>query len=379
MAKSISFDNLRKEYRTKDQTFVAVNDVSATIPEGSFTTIVGPSGSGKTTMLRMIAGLEEITSGSVYFGDHDVSDVAPQERNISMVFQNIALFPHMTVAENISYGLKVQGVSKAERTERASEAAELLQILDHLDKKPAELSGGQQQRVALGAGFVTDPDVLLFDEPMSNLDAKLKAELRVEIQRLHREMDATMVYVTHDQTEAMTMSDHVMVLRDGDIEQFDPPSTLFSYPRTEYVAQFIGTPSTNVFTYDVDRSGDDVQLVGQGSMVTVPTSLLGDNIGDSVRIGVRPQHLSLNGGEFSLSLTVDVVELLGIESVVHARTDAGTRVDVVSNEDGVAKLSAGERVNVGFDREHLFLFDKNGETVLFGDRSDPPKPDVNSG
>lgn len=212
MAKSITLDGVTKEYGS----IVAVDNVSLTIPEGDFVTLVGPSGSGKTTLLRMIAGLETLTSGRIIFGDEDLTDSSPQDRPLSMVFQNIALYPHMSCRENIGYGLKIHGVPAEERNERIEKAAKSLQIGDQLDKAPSELSGGQQQRVALGRAFVEDPEVLLLDEPMSDLDAKLKEELRVEFQRLHRELDATFVYVTHDQNEAMTMSDKIAVMKGGD-------------------------------------------------------------------------------------------------------------------------------------------------------------------
>ncbi|WP_458208163.1 ABC transporter ATP-binding protein [Haladaptatus sp. NG-SE-30] len=382
MAKPIHLRGVRKEFRTLGTTHVAVDDISLDIPAGSFTTIVGPSGCGKTTMLRMIAGLETPTSGRVSFGETDVTDLPPQRRNVAMVFQSIALYPHMTVRENIGYGLKIRGVPKDQRDSRIEEAAETLQITEQLEKKPAELSGGQQQRVALGGSFVQNPDVLLLDEPMSDLDAKLKSELRVEVQRLHQELDATVVYVTHDQTEAMTMSDYVVLLNDGRIEQFDPPETLFHKPVSEYVARFIGTPSTNVIDCTVTREGESVTLVGHGLSVPFPDDALADRGGENVKLGVRPQYLSPVGGEraggsqtsdsergssgreHELTVVVEVVEPLGTESVVHARTEDGTRIDVVS--DTVAGIEPGDRLTVGFDRRHTFVFDGSGKTILFG-------------
>ncbi|CQR52859.1 ABC transporter ATP-binding protein [Haloferax massiliensis] len=364
MATSIHLDTVRKEFRTLGNTHVAVDDLSLDIPEGSFTTFVGPSGCGKTTTLRMLAGLETPTSGTVSFGDEDVTDLPPQERNVSMVFQSIALYPHMSVRENIGYGLKIHGVPKAERDERIDEAAEVLQIEAQLEKMPAELSGGQQQRVALGGAFVQDPDVLLLDEPMSDLDAKLKSDLRVEIQRLHQELDTTVVYVTHDQTEAMTMSDQVVLLRDGELAQVDPPKRLFDYPNSEYVAQFIGMPSTNVVDCAVEANDGGTALVGPGFELSLPAGVDAPTAG-RVRLGIRPQYLDVGSeGACRLSVDVEVVETLGTESVVHGRLEDGTSFDVVS--DAVDDAVAGDRLDVSFDLADAFVFGEDGETILFG-------------
>ncbi|WP_129116943.1 ABC transporter ATP-binding protein [Halegenticoccus tardaugens] len=365
MSTSIHLENLRKEFRTLGNTHVAVDDLTLDVPDGSFTTFVGPSGCGKTTTLRMLAGLETPTAGRIAFGDRDVTDLPPQRRNVAMVFQSIALYPHMTVRANIGYGLKVRGVPKSERDARIEEAAETLQITEQLEKMPAELSGGQQQRVALGGAFVQDPDVLLLDEPMSDLDAKLKSELRVEIQRLHQELETTIVYVTHDQTEAMTMSDQVVLLREGELAQADPPRRLFDRPRSEYVARFIGTPSTNVLDCRVERSGSTATVAGHGFRIPLPADALPASVGDAVRLGIRPQFLAVDAGEHRFEVTVEVVEPIGIESVVHGRTDDGTRIDVVAT--GLDALRPGDRIAVGFDRENAFVFDADGESAVFGD------------
>lgn len=361
MAKAIQLDSVRKEYRTVGTTHVAVDDLTLDIPTGSFTTLVGPSGCGKTTTLRMLAGLETPTAGRIRFGEADVTDLPPQQRNAAMVFQSIALYPHMTVRENIGYGPKVRGVPKTERDERIEEAATTLQITEQLEKMPSELSGGQQQRVALGGAFVQNPDVLLLDEPMSDLDAKLKADLRVEIQRLYQELDTTVVYVTHDQTEAMTMSDQVVLLNEGELAQVDPPQTLFDRPQSEYVARFIGTPSTNVFSCEIERD-DGTTIVGPGFRVPVPDTVLTEQ--DAIRLGIRPQYLQLERGEHHLPLTVEVIEPLGTESVIHGTAADGTRVDLVSAN--TATLDPGTEITVGFDREELFVFETTGETALFG-------------
>ena len=367
MARTITLDDVTKEFRTGSTTHLAVDDVSLEIPAGSFATFVGPSGCGKTTTLRMIAGLETPTSGRIQFGDTDVTDLPPQRRNVAMVFQSIALYPHMSVRENIGYGLKIRGIGQAERNERIEEAAETLRIGDQLDKMPSELSGGQQQRVALGGAFVQNPDVLLLDEPMSDLDAKLKAELRVEVQRLHQEMDATVVYVTHDQTEAMTMSDYVVLLEDGRLAQFAPPMELFDRPRSSYVASFIGTPATNMLDCTIESAGDGDEPVVAGHGFRVPVgATLADRVGESVTLGIRPQYLHPDRGAHELEVTVEVVEPLGTEAVIHGRAATGDRLDVVTSSDAVERFTPGETFRAGFDRDDVFLFDSTGETLLFG-------------
>ncbi len=354
MATEIRLDDLRKEFGD----VVAVEDVNVTFAAGDFVSLVGPSGCGKTTTLRMIAGLETPTAGSIRFDGEDVTDTPPQERPISMVFQNTALYPHMTCRENIGYGLKVRGVPRDERDRRIEEAADILQIPAQLEKMPAELSGGQQQRVALGRAFVEDPDVLLLDEPMSDLDAKLKEELRVEIQRLHRELDATMVYVTHDQNEAMTMSDRIALMQEGRIAQYDAPETLFDRPVSEYAATFIGTPTTNVLGYDVENG----EAVRGANRFRLPGEL---SVGPRVRVGVRPRALSIGGGDVAFDITVDVIEPLGHEYVVHAtEADGNARVDLVVED--ASGLAPGDVVTVGADVESLYFFDTDGRAVAFG-------------
>jgi multiple sugar transport system ATP-binding protein len=365
MARSIRLDDVRKEYHTAGTTHVAVDDLSLEIPEGSFTTIVGPSGCGKTTTLRMIAGLETPTSGSIHFGDRNVTEVRPQDRNPAMVFQSIALYPHMTVRKNIAYGLRVAGVPEAKRDEAVDEAAETLQITEQLEKMPAELSGGQQQRVALGSALVQDPDVLLLDEPMSDLDAKLKAELRVEVQRLHKEMDATIVYVTHDQTEAMTMSDQVLLLEEGRLAQFAPPGDLFDKPVSEYVARFIGTPSTNMLPATVEAGDDGPEIVGEGYRIPAPADQFEGRAGESVTVGIRPQYLDTDAGDHHINVTVSVVEQLGTEFVVHGNMADGTLIDVVSEHVGDAETD--DTLSVGFDAADAFVFDADGQTICHGD------------
>lgn len=364
MATTIHLEDVRKVFTVSSVDHLAVDGITLAIPEGSFTTIVGPSGCGKTTTLRMLAGLDTPTDGAIRFGETDVTRLPPQERNVAMVFQSIALYPHMTVRENIGYALKIDGVPKRERNKKIDQAAETLQITSQLEKMPAELSGGQQQRVALGSAFVQKPDVLLLDEPMSDLDAKLKAELRVEVQRLHQELDTTVVYVTHDQTEAMTMSDYVVLLNEGRVEQFDPPRELFDRPSSEYTARFIGTPATNVFEATVEESDEGEVVVGQGTQIRLPHVDLSDHVGQPVRLGIRPQYITPRDGENDLEVTVEVVEPLGTESVVHARMADGSPFDIVT--DQIEDFEPGAEVRVSFDTRDVFLFDENGDTIAFG-------------
>jgi multiple sugar transport system ATP-binding protein len=354
MAKAITLDGFTKRYGS----MVAVDDISLDIPAGEFVSIVGPSGSGKTTLLRMIAGLETPTVGRILFDDKDMTTVSPQDRPLSMVFQNIALFPHMTCRENVGYGLKIHGMPKAERDQLIDEAAKSLQIEDQLEKVPSELSGGQQQRVALGRAFVEDPDVLLLDEPMSDLDAKLKEDLRIEFQRLHRELDATFVYVTHDQREAMTMSDEIAVMRKGTVEQFGDPETIFHDPDSEYIATFIGTPSTNIIEFDADG-----ELARRGTTsVPLPAEARDE---ERVRVGFRPQYLRAGGGEVEVDVLVDVIEPLGVDYVVHATTvDDSSRLDLVTTD--VSKLSPGDKITVGSRLADVFLFRADGRRIRSG-------------
>ena len=249
----ITIDNVRKEYDSDTGTIRAVDDVSLEVEDGEFLTIVGPSGSGKSTLLRMIAGLEDITAGQIRIGDTVVNDIAPQNRGVAMVFQNYALYPHMSVRKNMSYGLKLTtDLTKGEIDERVEETAEMMGIGDLLDKKPNNLSGGQQQRVATGRAIVRQPEVFLFDEPLSNLDAKLRLHMRTELQRIQEDLETTSVYVTHDQTEAMTMSDRIVILSNGTIQQVGTPAEVYAEPVNRFVADFIGSPSMNFFDVEFD-------------------------------------------------------------------------------------------------------------------------------
>ncbi len=327
-----------------------IHGVDLTVEDGEFCVFVGPSGCGKSTLLRMIAGLEETSSGAIRIGARDVTYIDPSERGVAMVFQTYALYPHMTVAENMGFGLKMTGHPKAEVDRKVAEAARILKLEPLLDRKPKALSGGQRQRVAIGRAIVRGPEVFLFDEPLSNLDAELRVEMRVEIARLHREIGATMIYVTHDQVEAMTLADKIVVLRSGRIEQVGKPLDLYNNPDNKFVAGFIGSPAMN-FVAGVAGAGA-VAAKGLGS---VATSVVLPAPGTEVTVGLRPQHLKIGpGGTHRVELT----EALGGVSYVHLTAPTGEKL-IVERHDQVS-LDPGAMVGVSFDAKDAMLFDKDG-------------------
>ena len=294
----VKIRDLTKIYQDGDDEIVAVDGIDLTIDDNEFVTLVGPSGCGKTTTLRCVAGLNKPTSGTITFGDREVTDLPVQERDIALLFQDIALYPHMSVRDNMAYGLKIRGFARQERYARVEEAAKLLQISDQLDKSPAELSGGQQQRVALGRSLVRDPEVFLFDEPMSDLDAKLKAELRPVIEQVTDEIGCPTLYVTHDQEEAMTMSDRVAIINDGNLEQVDPPKVVYEEPNSEFVSSFIGQPSTQFFDGQLAAQNGSTSLTISDmefdlSMSSADLNGYGDGEHD-IRVGIRPQHIRVS-------------------------------------------------------------------------------------
>jgi multiple sugar transport system ATP-binding protein len=290
----VTIEGLTKIYHEGNNEIVAVDDVDLEIGDEEFVTLVGPSGCGKTTTLRCVAGLNKPTSGRIFFGDREVTDLAVQERDVALLFQDIALYPHMTVRDNMAYGLKIEGFSREERHARVAEAADLLQITDQLDKMPADLSGGQQQRVALGRSLVRDPSVFLFDEPMSDLDAKLKAELRPVIEKVTDEIGCPTLYVTHDQEEAMTMSDRVAVINDGELEQVAPPKEVYDEPASEFVGGFIGQPSTQFFDGQVRAVNGTARLEIADYEYDLTREGLEGWDGETIRIGIRPQYIEVN-------------------------------------------------------------------------------------
>ncbi|SFS87212.1 ABC transporter ATP-binding protein [Halostagnicola kamekurae] len=350
----IKIRNLTKVYRESGNEIVAVDDVDLTIEDGEFVTLVGPSGCGKTTTLRCVAGLNKPTSGTITFGDRDVTDKPVQERNIALLFQDIALYPHMSVQENMAYGLKIAGFSREERIARVEEAAELLQITDQLEKMPADLSGGQQQRVALGRSLVRDPEIFLFDEPMSDLDAKLKAELRPVIEKVTDEIGCPTLYVTHDQEEAMTMSDRVAVINDGELAQVAPPKEVYDEPDSQFVSQFIGQPSTQFFDGNVRSVNGTAELDVGGYEYDLARDGLDGWADEGVRVGIRPQYIRTSDDPGTgIPATHLLDEPLGDATHSFFDTEFGEIV-VVTGPDFEGD---GEEYGLVFDDEYIQLFD----------------------
>jgi multiple sugar transport system ATP-binding protein len=326
----ITFDNVSKTY---GDGFLAVSDLNLDVQDGEFVVFVGPSGCGKTTALRMIAGLEEVSEGDIRIGDRVVNNLPPGKRDVAMVFQNYALYPHMTVAENIGFALKLRKVPKAQARKRIADTAEIIGLTDHLDRKPRQLSGGQRQRVAMGRAIVREPQVFLMDEPLSNLDAKLRVQMRAEILRIQRQLRVTTVYVTHDQVEAMTMGDRVAVLRRGVLQQFDAPQRLYEQPANMFVASFIGSPAMNMLEAKLERDADGLACRLGSATLKLPASVLSARpalagyAGRSIAVGIRPEALDhagrTNGGDGDrLRGIVRVVEALGPEQLAHVEVEA---------------------------------------------------------
>ncbi|HSK52556.1 MAG TPA: sn-glycerol-3-phosphate ABC transporter ATP-binding protein UgpC [Clostridia bacterium] len=366
---TVTFEHVNKRYGD----FLAVNDLNLEIGDGEFMVLVGPSGCGKTTSLRMIAGLEEITSGTLRIGDRVVNDVPPKDRDIAMVFQSYALYPHMSVRENLAFGLKLRKTPKAEIERRVKEAAETIQLQKLLDRKPKELSGGQRQRVALGRAIVREPSVFLMDEPLSNLDAKLRVQTRAEIARLHQRLETTMVYVTHDQVEAMTMGTRIAVMNEGLLQQVGTPQALYDSPINRFVAGFIGSPSMNFVDVSVDGRGDTARLVGPGDW-EVPTpprlrGIAGDIAGKKLVAGFRPEHLEIGdaGSESaSFQARADVVEYLGHEELLHV---SAADQDVVAIVDSEHRVRPGDVLKLTLPLSKLHLFDSETGEALTTDRA----------
>jgi len=333
-----------------------MHGVDLDIADGEFCVFVGPSGCGKSTLLRMIAGLEEITEGSVMIGARDVTRMDPSERGVAMVFQTYALYPHMTVRENMGFGLKMNGVPKAQIAEKVAEASRILKLDEYLGRKPAAMSGGQRQRVSIGRAIVRGPEVFLFDEPLSNLDAELRVDMRVEIARLHKEIGATMIYVTHDQVEAMTLADKIVVLRAGNIEQVGAPLELYRDPDNRFVAGFIGSPSMNFLDGVVENGAISVAAL-RGS-VTPPISMPTD--GTRVSVGLRPEHIGIDPtGD---THTIDLCEALGGVSYAYLVSDTGERITV--EERGDIRSDEGGRVGLTIDPNRVMVFDAVSESRL---------------
>lgn len=350
---SVDLQQVRKVY---DNGFVAVDDASFTIQDGEFVVLVGPSGCGKSTTLRMIAGLEEISAGTLRIGERIVNDVAPKDRDIAMVFQNYALYPHMSVFENMAFGLKLRKYPKHEIEARVQNAAQILGIEPILDRKPKELSGGQRQRVALGRAIVRKPQVFLFDEPLSNLDAKLRVQTRTEISKLHRQLKSTMVYVTHDQVEAMTMGDRIVVMNEGRIQQIAAPLSLYRKPANRFVAGFIGSPSMNLIEGRIEPSGEGCRFVSSGIEVELPDYVTSFGYVDAVTLGVRPENIQIsNESTRSQPFTLDVVEPMGNEIVLYASQGIH---HVVARVVPQSLPEPGSPIHLSFETDQLHFFDQ---------------------
>ncbi|QSW98865.1 ABC transporter ATP-binding protein [Haloterrigena alkaliphila] len=380
----VRLENITKRYG--DET--AVDDISLEVEDGEFVTFVGPSGCGKSTTMETVAGLTQPTEGRVYIGDDEVTNLAPKDRGVAMVFQNIALFPHMDVYENISFGLRLRKYDDEEVRHRVEEAADIVQLEGMLDRMPAEMSGGQQQRVGIARAIVRNPDVFLMDEPLANLDAKLRVHMRTELQRLHRELDATVIYVTHDQAEAMTMSNRIAVLNDGKLQQIAPPLVCYNEPTNLFVAGFIGSPSMNFAEGTLVENGLETNNF---TVEFDPTQLQGVSVGDTVTLGVRPEDVHLTRYADSLSsptdripARTDVLEPMGDEVFIYLllseaaegsmdQDPATSPNQLLMSVTPDTEIEAGQDVEVVLDRSKIHLFDTaTGDALLHGltDRSE---------
>ncbi|MDQ5984128.1 MAG: sn-glycerol-3-phosphate ABC transporter ATP-binding protein UgpC [Eubacteriales bacterium SKADARSKE-1] len=347
---------------------LAVNDFNLQIEDKSFIVLVGPSGCGKSTVLRMIAGLEDITKGKLYIGDTYANEIAPKDRNIAMVFQNYALYPHMTVFDNMAFGLKLRKFSKQEIKKRVLEAAKILDIEHFLDRKPKELSGGQKQRVALGRAIVREPEVFLLDEPLSNLDTKLRAQMRMEISKLHKKLGTTFIYVTHDQTEAMTMGDKIVVMKDGFIQQVDTPKNLYENPHNAFVAGFIGSPQMNFIYGFIVKSSNEFLFQTSKNIVHLPNFknnvALEQYVGKEVILGVRPENVfdrpdRIESNEIgTFESTVEITELMGSETYLYLYIDDNS---IIAKVDPYSKAKSGDKIKIYIDLSKIHLFNKETE------------------
>jgi lactose/L-arabinose transport system ATP-binding protein len=353
----LQLSDVRKSYGG----FEVIKGVDLEIKSGEFVVFVGPSGCGKSTLLRMIAGLEEITSGDLTIDDVLMNDVDPSKRGIAMVFQSYALYPHMTVRENMGFALRFAGVRKTEIEKRVSEAANILELGPLLDRKPKALSGGQRQRVAIGRAIVRHPKIFLFDEPLSNLDAELRVHMRIEIARLHKQLAATIIYVTHDQVEAMTLADKIVVMRGGVVEQVGSPLDLYDDPANLFVAGFIGSPKMNFLKGIIESEGGETHArLPDYADARIPVSLKGVATGTPVTVGIRPEHFKEHGSA-SLELTIDMLEHLGGETFAYARHGNGELV-IIETKNGRG-LKSGDRIAARFDPACALVFDESGQRL----------------
>ena len=358
---TVTYDQATRIY--PGATTPSVDKLDLEIQDGEFLVLVGPSGCGKSTSLRMLAGLEEVNSGRILIGDKDVTALSPKERDVAMVFQNYALYPHMSVADNMGFALKIAGVDKGEIRRRVEEAAKILDLTQYLERKPKALSGGQRQRVAMGRAIVRSPQVFLMDEPLSNLDAKLRVQTRTQIASLQRRLGVTTVYVTHDQVEAMTMGDRVAVLKDGLLQQVDTPRRMYDHPNNVFVAGFIGSPSMNLLDMDIADGG----VKFADTVHPIARDTVGGAHGDKVTVGIRPEDLTLTEGE-GLAVEVDVVEELGADAYIYGHlagtTASATDKPIVARVDGRRVPMKGETVHFTPKPEGVHVFDvETGERL----------------
>jgi multiple sugar transport system ATP-binding protein len=368
---TVTLDSLEKEFDSGR--IVAVDDVSFEVEDGEFVTVVGPSGCGKSTTLRIIAGLEQATSGRVLINGEDVTNIHARHRDVAMVFQNYALYPHKTVQQNMAFGLRMStDLGKEERTEKVHEAAAMMGIEDLLDDKPGELSGGQKQRVALGRAIVREPDVFLFDEPLSNLDAKLRTGMRTEIQRLQEELGITSIYVTHDQEEAMTMGDRLAIMNDGVLQQTGRPKDVYVNPKNEFVGGFVGSPSMNILDVTVENVGETVTLTNEDrfeySLSGVRAKRIASADVTTARLGIRPENVSMVDDRTGIETTVEVVEPVGSDNYLHL--DLGP--DFIARVDSHTEPTIGDVVHVLFDETDIHLFDTQSGASLLRDEEKEP-------
>lgn len=362
---------LNHVYKKYENGFEAVSDFQLKIEDREFIIFVGPSGCGKSTTLRMIAGLEEISDGDLLIDGVKMNKVSASDRDIAMVFQNYALYPHMSVRDNIAYSLKIHHEKKEVIAQKVKEAAEILGLQEVLDRKPGQLSGGQKQRVAMGRAIVRNPKVFLMDEPLSNLDAKLRGQMRVEIARLYHKLDSTFIYVTHDQTEAMTLGTRIVVMKDGKIQQVDTPQRLFHFPANQFVAGFIGTPPMNFFEgiVKVEEKQTVVEVEGRPIILSPEKSLKltqGNYVGKKVVVGIRPEHMKVSKQKpdtVHAEGTVDVYEMLGSDAIVHINQQ-GSDKKLIAKIDAVEEIQAGDVVQVTYNTDRIHLFElETGNTI----------------
>ena len=351
----VKLQAVTKSYDGKNQ---IIQPLDVTINDGEFMVMVGPSGCGKSTLLRMVAGLERVTSGDIYIDSRRVTEEEPKDRGIAMVFQNYALYPHMTVEENMAWGLKIRGMGKEQIRERVLEAARSLELEALLKRRPRELSGGQRQRVAMGRAIVREPAVFLFDEPLSNLDARLRVQMRLELQQLHSRLKTTSLYVTHDQVEAMTLAQRVMVMNKGVLEQLGTPVEIYERPATRFVASFIGAPAMNLLDGTLSADGSRLEL-GGGFTLPLPEAKA-QWAGQALTLGIRPEHLDVSSDDSGIPLVVDTLEMLGADNLAHGKWGDNKLVVRLPHS---LRPAAGSTLNLHLPAQSLHFFDNNGQRI----------------